>query len=63
MTKKRLMAGAAALVVAAVGVAGLQGLANAYGPTSTTLAGSLFLGNTAGGTTATTNNTYTAVLT
>ena len=60
---KRFMAGAAALVVAAVGVAGLQGLANAYGPTSTTLAGSLFLGNTAGGTTATTNNTYTAVLT
>ena len=60
---KRLMAGAAALVVAAVGVAGLQGLANAYGPTSTTLAGSLFLGNTASGTTATTNNTYTAVLT
>ena len=60
---KRLMAGAAALVVAAVGVAGLQGLANAYGPTSTTLAGSLFLGNTTGGTTATTNNTYTAVLT
>ena len=60
---KRFMAGAAALVVAAVGVAGLQGLANAYGPTSTTLAGSLFLGNTTGGTTATTNNTYTAVLT
>ena len=60
---KRFMAGAAALVVAAVGVAGLQGLANAYGPTSTTLAGSLFLGNTASGTTATTNNTYTAVLT
>ena len=60
---KRLMAGVAALAVAAVGVAGLQGLANAYGPTSTSLAGSLFLGNTTGGTTATTNNTYTAVLT
>ena len=63
MTKKRLMAGAAALVVVAVGVSGLQGLANAYGPTSTSLAGSLFLGNTVAGTTATTNNTFTDTLT
>ncbi|MSX83309.1 MAG: hypothetical protein F2740_03075, partial [Actinobacteria bacterium] len=57
------MAGAAALVVVAVGVSGLQGLANAYGPTSVSLAGSLFLGNTSGGTTATTNNTFTDTLT
>jgi len=60
---KRFMAGAAALVVAAVGVAGLQGLANAYGPTSTSLPGALFIGNTVAGTTANTTNTFTDTLT
>jgi hypothetical protein len=60
---KRFMAGAAALVVAAVGVAGLQGLANAYGPTANTIPGSLFLGNTPGATVTTTNNTLTDTIT
>jgi hypothetical protein len=59
---KRFMAGAAALVVAAVGMAGLQGLANAYGPTSTSLPGSLYLNNSASNTTGTTINTFTDVI-
>ena len=62
-TRKRLMAGAAALAIGALGAAGLQGIANAYGPTSTSLPGSLFLNNTAASTTATTNNTFTDTLT
>jgi len=63
MTKKRLMAGAAALVAVAIGVSGLQGLANAYGPTSVSLPGALFLGNTVAQATATTTNTFTDTLT
>jgi hypothetical protein len=59
---KRFMAGAAALVVAAVGFAGLQGLANA-GTNTVTLAGSLFLNNTNVKTQATTNNTFTDTIT
>ena len=54
---KRFMAGAAALVVAAVGVAGLQGLANAYGPATVTLKGSLYLNNTPTTAAPTSNNT------
>jgi len=60
---KRFMAGAAALVVAAVGVAGLQGLANAYGPTSTSLPGTLYLNNASSNTTGTTFNTFTDTIT
>ena len=56
---KRFMAGAAALVVAAVGVAGLQGLANAYGPASVTLKGSLYLSNTPTTAAPTSNNSTT----
>ena len=63
MTKKRLMAGAAALVVVAVGVTGLQGLANAYGPSSVTLPGTLFLGNSSSNNTPTTLNTFTDTIT
>ncbi|MSY33388.1 MAG: hypothetical protein F2727_04165, partial [Actinobacteria bacterium] len=63
MTKKRLMAGAAALVVVAVGFSGLQGLAKAYGPTSVSLPGALFLNNTVAGATATTTNTFTDTIT
>jgi hypothetical protein len=59
---KRFMAGAAALVVAAVGVAGLQGLANAYSA-ATSLPGTLYLNNSASNTTGTTINTFTDTIT